>query len=238
MNIIQQIADSYNQVCERLAKAAQIAGTNSDDIMLVVVTKARSIEIVRAVIAAGARHIGENYPAEGAGKIAMIEKKPIEWHMIGHIQSRKAKLVCQNFDWVHSVDRAKIANRLNQFAGENNRKIPILLQCNISGEISKQGWPAWDESQWSELSQSIGPLLNLEHIQIQGLMTVPPFSADPEGARIYFRRLRRLQSFLKAQFPLAKWDQLSMGMSNDFEVAVQEGATIVRVGSAIVGERK
>ena len=148
MNIIQQIADNYHQVGERLIKAAHLSGRNPDDIKLIVVTKARPIEVVRAVVAAGARHIGESYPAEGAGKIAMIANQSIEWHMIGHIQSRKAKIVCENYSWVHSIDRLKIANRINQWAQEYNRQVPVLLECNVSGEISKYGWPAWDENLW------------------------------------------------------------------------------------------
>jgi len=194
--------------------------------------------VAQAVVAAGARFLGENYPAEGADKVALIADENIEWHMIGHIQSRKAKLVCENYTWVHSVDRMKIANRLNRFAQERNRQIPILLECNVSGEASKHGWSAWEQNHWLELAETLNSLFDLDHLQVQGLMTMPPFTSDPEMARPFFQRLRRLQSFFAGQFPQVNWDQLSMGMSNDFEIAVQEGATMVRVGTAIVGQRR
>ncbi|MBE9524292.1 MAG: alanine racemase, partial [Chloroflexi bacterium] len=166
MNLFQQITDNYHRVNDRLVKAAHFAGRNLDEIKLIVVTKARPIEVVRAVIASGARYIGENYPAEGAAKIAMVANESIEWHMIGHIQSRKAKIVCKNYAWVHSIDRIKIANRIDQRANEYNRMMPVLLECNVSGEISKHGWPAWDENKWSELVDTLGPLLDLDWIQV------------------------------------------------------------------------
>ncbi len=238
MNLIQQIANNYDQVSERLAKAAHLAGRNINEIKMIVVTKGRPIEVAEAVVSAGARYLGENYPAEGAGKIAVLADKNIEWHMIGHIQSRKAKLVCENYAWVHSIDRLKIANRINQRAHEYDRRVPILLECNVSGEASKYGWAAWDENKWSELAEALKPLFDLDHLQIRGLMTMPPFTSDPEGARPYFQRLHRLQSFLIEQLPQIDWSQLSMGMSNDFEIAVQEGATMIRVGTAIVGRRR
>ena len=238
MNLSQQIADNYHRVNDRLGKAAHFAGRNFDDIKLIVVTKARPIEVVRAVVASGARYIGENYPAEGANKIAMVANDSIEWHMIGHIQSRKAKIVSSNYAWVHSIDRIKIANQINQRSSENNRIMPVLLECNVSGEISKYGWQAWDENRWLELVETLAPLFDLDYIQVRGLMTVPPLTSDLEVARKYFQRLRRLKSFLQTQFPQAGLDHLSMGMSNDFEIAVQEGATMIRVGSAIVGRRR
>jgi len=238
MNIFQQITDNYHRVQERLIKAAQAAGRQPDAVKLIVVTKGRPIEVAQAVVAAGARFLGENYPAEGAGKIAMIADENIEWHMIGHIQSRKAKLVCENYNWVHSVDRMKIANRLNRFAQERDYKMPVLLECNVSGEASKNGWSAWDQSRWPELAETINPLFDLDYLQIRGLMTMPPFTSDPEQARPFFQRLRRLQSFFAEQFPQVDWGQLSMGMSNDFEIAVGEGATLVRIGTAIVGQRR
>jgi pyridoxal phosphate enzyme (YggS family) len=238
MNLFQQISHNYNQVNERLRKAANLAGRNLEEIKLIVVTKGRPIEVAEAVVTAGARNLGENYPAEGASKIALLADQTIEWHMIGHIQSRKAKLVCENFAWVHSIDRLKIANRINQRAREYDRRVPILLECNVSGEASKYGWSAWDEKKWPELAEALKPLFDLDHLHIRGLMTMPPFTSDPEGARPYFQRLRRLQSYLDGQFPQTDWSQLSMGMSNDFEVAVEEGATMIRVGTAIVGRRR
>jgi pyridoxal phosphate enzyme (YggS family) len=157
--------------------------------------------------------------------------------MIGHIQSRKAKAVCQSFDYTHSLDSLKLANRLDRFAAEEGRSLPVLLECNVSGEESKTGWPAWQEAEWGNLAEALAPLFDLTHLQMHGLMTMPPFFEDAERARPYFQRLRRLRDFLAERYPGADWSELSMGMSADFQVAVEEGATLVRVGTAIVGPR-
>jgi pyridoxal phosphate enzyme (YggS family) len=157
--------------------------------------------------------------------------------MIGHIQSRKARLVSENFDWIHSLDSLKLARRLDQFAAEASRRIPVLLECNVSGEGSKSGWEAWREEDWPKLLPELEAVAAYEHLEVHGLMTMAPYLADPEKARPYFNRLRRLQAFLTAQLPQANWHELSMGMSDDFEIAIQEGATIVRIGTAILGPR-
>lgn len=233
----QTIQNNYQRVCEGIAQAAQSVGRAVGDIKLVVVTKGHSIETVRAVLAAGANHLGENYVEHALPKIEALADQKIEWHMIGHIQSRKARDVSEHFAWVHSIDRLKIARRLADFAGEYGRVIPILLECNVSSEASKFGWHAWDETHWSELAAEIVPLMELPNLEVRGLMTMPPYDPDPETSRSYFEKLRRLRDYLALQFPQAKWAELSMGMSGDYRVAVQEGATMVRVGTAIVGPR-
>jgi pyridoxal phosphate enzyme (YggS family) len=157
--------------------------------------------------------------------------------MIGHVQSRKAKAVSQNFDWVQTVDSLKLARRLNRFAAESSRKLPVLLECNVSGEESKFGWAAWDELEWEQLVEEISPLRDLENLVLKGLMTMAPFFDEPEKARPYFQRLCKLRDFLAGRFPKQEWDQLSMGMSGDYEIAVEEGATLVRIGTAIMGTR-
>ena len=157
--------------------------------------------------------------------------------MIGHIQSRKAKLVSQNFSWIQTLDSIKLANRLNRFAAEIDRKLPVLLECNVSGEQAKFGWPAWDESRWNELCLNLARFVELPNLDIRGLMTMPPLYSDPELARPYFIKLRKLRGFLIERFPGIEWQDLSMGMSADYEVAIQEGATIIRVGTAIMGSR-
>ena len=115
--------------------------------------------------------------------------------------------------------------------------MPVLLECNVSRETSKFGWPAWDEMRWPEFAETLAPVFELDHLEVQGVMTMPPFFDDPEDARPYFEKLRRLRDFLVDRFPQSSWKELSMGMSNDFEVAIQEGATFVRVGTAILGTR-
>jgi pyridoxal phosphate enzyme (YggS family) len=157
--------------------------------------------------------------------------------MIGHIQSRKASLVAQHFSLVHSLDSLKLAQRVNRSAAELGHLLPVLLEFNVSGEKSKHGWEASDESHWRELLTEINAIAALPSLKIRGLMTMPPLSTDPESGRIYFRKLRRLRDFLSRQVPQTQWVELSMGTSADFTVAVEEGATLVRIGQAILGPR-
>jgi pyridoxal phosphate enzyme (YggS family) len=157
--------------------------------------------------------------------------------MIGHVQSRKARAVCEQFACLHSLDSLKLAARLDRFAGELKRCLPVLLECNVSGEETKFGLPAYREESWENLLPEIDAILALPNLQIRGLMTMAPFLADPEETRPYFRRLRRLLEYFDRQYPRPEWRELSMGMSADFEAAIQEGATLVRIGTAILGER-
>jgi pyridoxal phosphate enzyme (YggS family) len=161
----------------------------------------------------------------------------VEWHMIGHIQSRKAKQVAGHFNLVHSLDGLKLAERLDRGAAGISNRLPVLLEFNLGGEETKYGWPARDEIAWEDLPEQISPVIELPHLEVRGLMAMPPMGGSAEASRPYFQRLRRLQEFLRRRFPRADWNELSMGTSADYEVAVQEGATLVRVGTAIVGPR-
>ncbi len=233
-----QIASNYAQVMERIAAAAQSSGRAPEAVRLVVVTKAHPAEAVQAVIEAGGRFIGENYADEALPKIEALRGEPdIEWHMIGHIQSRKARLICSSFDYVHSLDSLKLAEQLNRYGSEDGKRLPVLFECNISGETTKFGWPAYQESTWPELLPAVERILALPFISVRGLMTMAPYAEDPELARPYFKRLRRLQEYLAAHIPQGHWAELSMGMSGDYEIAIQEGATWVRIGTAILGPR-
>jgi pyridoxal phosphate enzyme (YggS family) len=234
----ETLEHNFRQVTDRIASAARSVGRNPEDVRLVVVTKGHLLEVVEAAIQVGARRLGENYVEEALPKIqAMVDHPEVEWHMIGHIQSRKARAVVESFDYVHSLDSLKLARRLDRFAGEMERSLPVLLELNVSGEESKFGWSAWDEEKTAELLPKIEQILELTQIRIQGLMTMAPFLPDPEQTRPYFRRLHQIRQDLAHHFPAANWRELSMGMSADFEVAIQEGATIVRIGTAILGER-
>jgi pyridoxal phosphate enzyme (YggS family) len=233
----QIIKDNYTQVLENIRRAAESVGRSPADVKLVVVTKGHSIETAQAVVAAGAGCLGENYVEDALPKILALAGAEVEWHMIGHVQSRKARAVVENFACVHSVDRIKLARRLNNFAEEAGRIIPVLLECNVSSEASKFGWATWDETRWPQFVGEIAPLVELPNLELRGLMTMPPFDPDPEQARPYFEKLGRLRDFLVQRFPEINWSELSMGMSGDYEVAVQAGATMVRVGTAIVGPR-
>lgn len=232
------IRANYERVLEQIAKAARSAGRDPQAVKLVVVTKGHPLSAIQQALDAGIRRFGENYPEEGVEKILACAHQPgIEWHMIGHVQSRKARLISEHYQWMHSLDSLKLAIRLDRFAGEIGRKLPVLLEWNISGEESKQGWSAWDEQRWEDLLAEVSQIVDLPNLLVRGLMTMPPFFLDAEQSRPYFQRLRRLQEFFAQQLPQAFWQELSMGMSADFEIAVQEGATLVRVGTAIMGVR-
>jgi PLP dependent protein len=238
-NLVSSIRENYQSTLDQIATAARRSNRDPNEIRLVVVTKSQPIEVVQAAIEAGVRILGENYPEEGVMKIQSIaEQSGVEWHMIGHVQSRKARLVVDHFALLHSLDSLKLAQRLNRFASERDRVLPVLLEFNVGGEESKSGWDASDESQWNVFMPEIAELFDLSHLRVHGLMTMPPLETDPEDARRFFVRLRSLRDHLATQFPDADWHELSMGTSADYPVAVEEGATLVRVGTAIVGARK
>lgn len=237
--LVDAIRTRYQFTLEQIAAAARRSGRSPEEVRLVVVTKSQPLEVVRAAIEAGVRILGENYPEEGVTKIQSISPQTgVEWHMIGHVQSRKARLVAEHFALLHSLDSLKLARRLDRFAAEQNRVLPVLLEFNVGGEESKAGWDAADESRWSAFLPEIEAILDLPHLRILGLMTMPPLETDPNDARRFFQRLRRLRDHLASRYPQADWRELSMGTSADYIVAVEEGATFVRVGTAIVGARK
>ncbi len=238
VQLAQSIRERYLHVLDRIAAAAHRAGREPSSVRLVVVTKSQPLETVQAAIEAGARILGENYPEEGVRKIQSIgNQSAVEWHMIGHVQSRKAGMVIGHFDLMHSLDSLKLAERLDRFAAEAGHPLPVLLEFNVGGEESKSGWMASDEGRWEELLPSVSSVLNLRNLRVRGLMVMPPIGDEAEVSRPYFQRTRRLQSFLSERVPEGQWGELSMGTSADYEVAVQEGATLVRVGTAIVGPR-
>ena len=169
---------------------------------------------------------------------SLREFSAVEWHMIGHVQSRKAQLVAENFNLLHSLDSLKLAKRLDRFCGEAERTLPVLLEFNVGGEDSKSGWLAGDETLWPALLDEVASVIALPNLQVRGLMTMPPLGATAELSRPFFQKLKRLQEYLVSQFPRTTFIELSMGTSGDYGVAVQEGATLVRVGTAIVGARQ
>src|SRR5262249_2082481 len=223
---------------EIIATSARKGGREPKSVRLVVVTKTQPVEVVEAVIHAGAQILGENYPEEAARKIMQLKSPSgVEWHIIGHVQSRKARLVAEHFALFQSLDGVKLAERVDHFAAELDRVLPVLLEYNVGGEAGKSGWDASDESRWPNLLDDVQTISSLSHLKIIGLMTMPPFSVDPQTTRPYFQRLLRLRDFLSERVPQIDWRELSMGTSVDYAVAVEEGATLVRVGQAILGPR-
>ncbi len=234
----RDVAGNLERVRARIGAAAQRAGRPPESIRLVAVTKNQPIDLVRQAYALGVREFGENRVGETVPRqAALADLEGIRWHMIGHVQSRKARDVAPAFALVHSVDRIKIARALDERAGEAGRRLPVLLECNLSGEATKEGWPLAEKSAWEAILSPFEAVCSLPHLEVQGLMTMAPWTERPETARPVFAQLRELQAFLAARIP-ARWAELSMGMTDDFEVAIEEGATIVRIGRAIFGERQ
>ncbi|OJX41464.1 MAG: YggS family pyridoxal phosphate enzyme [Chloroflexi bacterium 44-23] len=213
-----------------------------EDVKLIVVTKGQPPEKISAVIKAGAKHIGENYPEETVGKMKEIETgllQGVSWHMIGHLQSRKIPLLIQGFDYFHALDSLKLAFKLsNRIQVEQLQPIPVLLQYNVSGEEDKYGFQAWDQTRWGDLLDGVNTMRSLPGIHIIGLMTMPPFTQEVGKNRVYFERLRLLRDYLVSQFWSLSLPELSMGTSQDYQDAIFEGATYLRIGTEIMGSRK
>ncbi len=233
-----ELADNLVRVRERIERAALNAGRDSGDITLVAVSKTHPATAVQAALAAGQYDFGENLVEEAWSKFAApdapLAGQPAQrLHLIGPIQSRKAALAvaCRPV-MIHAVDRLKIASRLDRFAAEAGLVLDVLLEVNISGEESKFGFTP------AGLQRDVEALLSLAHLNVSGLMTIPPYDPDPELARPHFAALRALRESLATRHGAARWRHLSMGMSHDYEVAIAEGATLVRVGTAIFGARE
>jgi PLP dependent protein len=229
------IAENIARIRECITAAAGRAGRNPAEITLVAVTKTFPVAPIRAAYAAGIRVFGENRVQEFAGKVeALRDLADARWHMIGHLQSNKASKAAELFHAVDSVDSLRLADRLNDAAKASGKQLDVLIEVNVGGEAAKSGI-APDSP---ELDRILGAAPRLEHLRIRGIMTVPPFTEDPQAARPYFRRLREIRDEIRQHGVSGiEMDVLSMGMSHDFEVAIEEGSTCVRVGTAIFGSR-
>lgn len=246
-NIRENIAANLALVYREITAACQRANRQPEDVKLVAVTKKRSPQEIVAALQAGVIHVGENRLEEAEEKIPQVNallpspSANVVWHMIGHIQSRKAKDVVQNFQVIHSLDSIKLANRYNRFADEAKNTPDVFLEINISGETSKAGITAdqWkhNRQQRQALWDIIEAMGQLPHIRLVGLMTMAPYVAEPEITRSVFADLRELQDSLANDFSQFEWRELSMGMTNDYPIAIEEGATLIRIGRAIFGER-
>src|SRR6266567_3902308 len=230
-----QIDENTSKVRERMAAAARRAGRRPEEIALMAVTKTHPAERIQEAYSAGLRLFGENRVQEFAGKAsALADLAEADWHMIGHLQTNKSGKAAELFNAVDSVDSVKLAEKLDAAARSLSRKLSVLIEINVGGESAKSG-VAPDSRDLEELLVAAP---RFEALELRGLMTVPPFTDDPERARPYFRKLRDLRDAISLRkLPSVEMDVLSMGMSHDFEVAIEEGSTCVRVGTAIFGER-
>jgi hypothetical protein len=232
-----EIAGRLEQINERTARACARAGRSTDEITLVAVSKTIAPDRIRVAIEAGVRTLGENRVQEAALKIpalkSVTESVQAEWHLIGHLQSNKARRAVELFDVVQSVDSLELGERLNRVAAEMNKQLPVFVQVNIGSEQSKSGLPA------DEVLPVCEQLSSLASLELRGLMTVPPFPDNPEEVRPFFRQLRQLRDEAqRAGVVGERFRDLSMGMSHDFEIAIEEGATLIRIGTAIFGSRQ
>ncbi|CAB1063820.1 Pyridoxal phosphate-containing protein YggS [Olavius sp. associated proteobacterium Delta 1] len=224
--------DRLERVLERIQKAADHCNRSVDLIHLIAVSKTMPAEVVKEAIAAGVTDLAENYIQEAREKVNTLATFNVNWHYIGHLQSNKAKYAVRLFDLIHSVDSLKLAKELNKYAQKNDKIQSILVQVNVAKEESKSGVYAENTI---ELLKNIG---QLDNVSVKGLMTMPPYFNAPERVRPFFAALRKLRDQIKAEgIPNIAMEELSMGMTGDFEAAIEEGATMVRIGTAIFGER-
>jgi pyridoxal phosphate enzyme (YggS family) len=233
--VFMSIAQNIAALREQIKRAAARAHRDPQEIALIAVTKTHPPERIREAYQSGLRLFGENRVQEFASKASVLsDLSAAEWHMIGHLQTNKASKAAELFSAVDSVDSMKLAEKLNAAAQALSKKLPVLIEINVGGEAAKSG-VALDSPELEELLKAAP---RLEALEFRGLMTVPPYTEDPEGARPYFRNLRALRDQITARkLPALTMQVLSMGMSHDFEVAIEEGSTCVRIGTAIFGER-
>jgi pyridoxal phosphate enzyme (YggS family) len=228
-NTIADLRERLAAVRGAIERAARESGRNPNEIRLVAVGKTHPTDVLKAAIEAGATDFGENRVQEAEAKIVEIGREKAVWHLIGNLQANKARKAARLFDLIHSLDSIDLAERLERICAEENREnLDVLIQVDLAGETTKSGAPEKD------LPALVEYLRQCSHLNLKGLMTLPPFFEDAEQARPFFRRLREIRDEIFAQEPA----QLSMGMSHDFEIAIEEGATIVRVGTAIFGARE
>lgn len=228
-----QIQSNIKKIHDDICAAAQKSGRDASEVTLIAVSKRKPPEMIQQAIDAGHRDFGENYIQEAMGKVDIIGKNAAIWHFIGHLQSNKAKFAVAYFDLIHTVDTVKLAKEINRQAQKIGKIQKILLQVNIAQETSKSG------AKENEVVDIAKQASRFDNLHVSGLMCMPPFFDDPEDARVYFKKLKHISKEIEMLNPAnTAMTHLSMGMSNDFTVAVEEGATLVRVGTAIFGARQ
>lgn len=227
------LAFRYRRILETVAEAANRVGRSPESVSLVAITKTVDLARMNEAFALGVRDFGESRVQEALPKMAALPSPSLRWHFIGHLQTNKVKRVVGDFLLIHSVDSFKVAEALSREAEASGAVQPILLQINTSGELSKYGF---SPEEAPGITERI--LRQLPGVRVRGFMTMAPHAEDPEEARPFFRRLRELRDALAAKWPEASFPELSMGMSGDYAVAVEEGATLIRIGTALFGERQ
>jgi len=229
MTTIKENLDTINR---QILETADKCNRQPEKIQLIAVSKRKNAKTIIEAIKAGAKHFGENYIQEAVEKIDIIADDSITWHFIGHLQSNKARFAVQYFEYIHTVDKLKLAKEINKQAKKIDKIQKILVQVNIGEEITKSG------ARIENAIKLVEKIKDFDNISVQGLMCMPPYFTDPEKARIYFKQLLEIQKeIMNKNFDNVAMTHLSMGMSNDFKVAIEEGSTMVRVGTSIFGGR-
>jgi len=226
----KSIQDNWERIQERVVHACDLTGRKQNDVRVVVVSKKQLPELVAEAAECGIRCFGENKVQEAAAKIPLCPDD-LEWHLVGHLQSNKTRAAVELFDMIHSIDSTRLLEKVNSMSAEVGRTIPVLLQVNVSGEISKSGLAP------EEVPAVLDASAHCMNVDLVGLMTIPPFTPDPADAGPVFARLREWRDVWRDEYGISL-EELSMGMSYDFEIAIQEGATRIRVGTALFGERR
>ncbi len=227
----ESVARRLALIRERVAEAALRKGRRPEEIKILGASKAQPPEKIREAVEAGLEILGENYVQEAEKKKALLSDLPVSWHLIGYLQKNKARKALQLFDLIQTVDRPEIAQRLSRLAQEMGRTLPVFIEVNVGGEETKAGILP------EKVPDLVRLIKDLPALDLQGLMTIPPYSPDPEDSRKFFRKLRELKEQVEDFYELKHPLELSMGMSHDYEVAVEEGATLVRIGTALFGPR-
>lgn len=239
-DLVQSIKQRFETIEANVARSAEKSYRSLNDVLILAVSKRQPAGVIEAAYACDLRSFGENYAEEAHEKFPQLAHlSDVRWEMVGHVQSRKSALVAADFWRVQSLDSMKLARRLDFARSEQGTLQPleVLLQLNISGEASKEGLPAWQKDQWGALVPIVSEILTYRHLHLTGLMTMPPLFEDPEQSRPYFQMLREARDYLNQQIPGLALTELSMGTSSDYPVAVEEGATIIRIGTALLGPR-
>ncbi len=238
MTIQDEISRNYHIVLKQIERSALKASRDPDSIKLIVVTKSQPLDRINAVLDLGARHLGENRFEEALPKMAALAGvHDLHWHMIGHVQSRKANYALNNFQLIHSLDSLKLAGIYDRLSSEKGIVLPVLLEMNAGGEASKYGWDVSRADLIGQVIEALDKIIRMPHLAVRGVMTMAPLDLPKDELRRVFRRVKRVQMDLKAKYPNKDIIELSMGTSADFTIAVEEGATLIRVGQAIMGQR-
>jgi len=237
-NLREEIQTRLTEIKKRIVHACKASGRDPNEVQILAISKRQPIEVIQAAHNVGILSFGESYVQEALQKMKVLDGvSDLHWEMVGHIQSRKARQVAESFDRIHSLDSLNLAERLSRFRPQELKPLEVYLEVNLANEESKSGFKAEKQQDWQDLLPIVKTIGQLPRIKLVGLMAMPPLFDDPQQSRPYFHSLKRLKEFLNEQFPTLNMSGLSAGTSGDYEVAIEEGATVIRIGEALLGPR-